>query len=412
MSPSILHSVTRSAAQTLIAHKLRTLLTLLSLIVGTGTIIAIASIIAGYDHAISEMYRAFGPTMIMAFKYKLSAAGVSWDESRRRPLTLEQAGAIAAQCEVCREVSTILVSNNLSETFSGRHKGNELTGLLVNGVDELYQASGAVLKSGRFVSATDNRHRLPVCVLGEDLQRAWFPHLDPVGKLVEVDGHQFEVIGVVERPAATLPGMEDRRVLVPYFTMKKMFPHARENMIMIFAQDPASVPEAIDQIRSILRAGRKLRPGSADDFALTTADEIIAQYRRNSLLMEIILVVFGSIGLVVSGVGVMNIMLISVSERTREIGVRRAVGASRIDILTQCLAESVFLTTSGGFVGVGIGAIAAGSIRVAFPAIPAMVPLWAVAAGLAISLSVGLFFGMWPAEKAASLNPVEALRSE
>jgi putative ABC transport system permease protein len=412
MTPSVLTSALHSAVQTLTAHKLRTFLTLLSLIAGTGTIITIASIIAGYDSAVSDMYRSFGPTMVIAFKYKLGLSGVSWEDSKRKPLSLEQSKAVAERCQTCSEVSTVLLSNDISDTFVGRYKGSELMGLVVNGVDESYQASGTVLKSGRFISSADNGRRLAVCVLGEDIQKAWFPNLEPVGKLIDVAGHQLEVVGVMERPAATLPGMEDRRILVPYATMRKMRLGTRENMLMIFARDTRSLPEAMDQVRSILRIERRLRASQPDDFALTTAEEIISQYRKNAVLMEVVLVVFGSIGLIVSGVGVMNIMLISVNERTQEIGIRRAVGASRTDILTQCLAEAIILTTSGGLIGVGIGALGAVGVRAVFPAIPAQVPLWAVGVGFAVSLSVGLFFGIWPAEKAASLNPVDAVRHE
>jgi ABC-type antimicrobial peptide transport system permease subunit len=350
--------------------------------------------------------------MVIAFKYKLGLTGVSWEDSKRKPLTLEQSNAVAERCQTCSEVSTVLLSNSITETFTGKYKDMELSGLVVNGVDESYQASGTVLKMGRFISGVDNGHRLPVCVLGEDVQKAWFPNMDPAGKTVDVAGHQFEVIGVMERPAATLPGMEDRRVLLPYTTMRKMGLGARENMLMIFARDTGSLPAAMDQIQSILRMERRVRASQPDDFALTTAEEIIGQYRRNAVLMEVVLVVFGSIGLIVSGVGVMNIMLISVSERTQEIGIRRAVGASRADILTQCLAEAIILTSSGGVLGVGLGALSAMGIRVAFPAIPAQVPLWAAVVGFGVSLSVGLFFGIWPAEKAASLDPVEALRHE
>ena len=281
----------------------------------------------------------------------------------------------------------------------------------MGGTEEAYAAGGTVMRSGRFLSIADNQHHLPVVVIGEDLAKSWFPNVDPVGKWVEIDGHQLEVIGAMERPAASFPGEEDRRVLLPYNTMRKMFPSAKENMLVVIAY-PGKVAAAMDEVYGVLRQERRLKPSDPDNFAITTAEQMVEEFRKMMSVTAIVMVVLSSIGLLVGGVGVMNIMLVSVTERTKEIGVRKAVGAKRGDIVTQFLTEAVVLTGLGGLLGMFLGWLLSLGARMVFPSIPTTVPLWAAIMGVTVSVGVGLFFGIWPAAKAARLDPVEALRYE
>jgi putative ABC transport system permease protein len=232
-----------------------------------------------------------------------------------------------------------------------------------------------------------------------------------VGKWIEVQGHQFRIVGVMARMAASFPGQEDRRVLVPFFTMRKMFPNAKEIMFVIVAQ-PGMADRAIDETQAVLRQLRRLPPNKPDDFWLSTGNQMLEDFHRITATVAIVMVALSSIGLLVGGIGVMNIMLVSVTERTREIGIRKAVGARRSDIIVQFLTEAVVLTGLGGLLGMTLGWAASLLFRLAFPNLPTSVPLWAALMGVSVSIAVGLFFGTWPAVKAARLDPVTALAYE
>ncbi len=407
---SDLISAAGMAFATIREHKMRSFLTVLGVIIGTSTVIAVGSIITGLDSSITNAIRSFGPTTIMAFKFNFGFRNVTREEFMRKPLTIENARAITERCPSCQYVSPYLIADFRTVHYA-KYKGNDMYQLEIGGTEEAYAAGGTVMKYGRFLSDTENRHHLPVCVIGEDIQKAWFPNLDPVGKWIEVDGHHLEIVGVMERPAANMPGQEDRRVLLPYFSMKKMFPTAKENMLVIVAYE-GKVAQAMDEVRGILRQERRLKKDEPDNFALMTAEQLIEQFRNLMAVTALVMVVLSSIGLLVGGVGVMNIMLVSVTERTREIGVRKAVGARRFNIVAQFLTEATVLTGIGGIVGILVGWLLSLAAKLVFSEVPTAIPLWAMALGISVSVGVGLFFGIWPAAKAAKLDPVEALRYE
>ena len=404
------------ALGTIREHKLRSFLTVLGVIIGTGTVIAVGSIITGLDSTISNIFRSMGPNTMMVFKFSIGPrfGHLSSEERLRKPLSLENARAIAERCPSVEYVSPYLLPPNLF-TRGGinraRYKGDEIYDFQFAGTEEGYAAGGTVMTSGRFISDTDNKHHLPVVVIGEDIRKSWFPSVDPVGKSIEINGHQLEVIGAMERPAASFPGEEDRRLLLPYFTMKKMFPNAKENMLIVIAKEGMLAP-AMDEVRSILRIERRVPYDKPDSFSISTPQQMLEDFRSIMAVTAIVMVVLSSIGLLVGGIGVMNIMLVSVTERTREIGVRKAVGAKRSDIIVQFLTEAVVLTGLGGLLGMMLGWLISLGSHAIFPNLPTSVPLWAVVMGIAVSVSVGLFFGIWPAAKAARLDPVEALRYE
>jgi len=234
---------------------------------------------------------------------------------------------------------------------------------------------------------------------------------DPVGKWIDVNGHKFEIVGVMLRPAASFPGQDDTRLLLPYFTMRKMFPASRENMLVVVAM-PGKLPAAIDEARVVMRIQRHVPPSKPDDFFISTSEQMVEQFHNVTAMVALVMVVLSSIGLLVGGIGVMNIMLVSVTERTREIGIRKAIGARRADIVLQFLTEAVVLTGLGGLIGMTFGWGISFTCRMIFPSLPTAVPLWAAALGVIVSVAVGLFFGIWPANKAARLDPVVALRYE
>jgi putative ABC transport system permease protein len=415
MTGSEVYSAVRMALATIREHKMRSLLTVLGVIIGTGTVIAVGSIITGVDGAVVNAMRSMGPETGFVFQFSLGFRGnITREEIARKSLRWEDVLAVRDRCPSIAAVSPLL----LPPTFLRggrdhvRYKANDVYQIELNGTDESYIAGGnEKMKLGRFFSDGESQHRQPVVVIGEDLQKALFASEDPLNKWVVVDGHQFEVLGVLARQSASLPGQEDRRVLLPYFTMRKMFPTAKDNLI-IFVAKPGKLAVAIDEVAVVLRQQRRVPLNKPDNFWISTGEQMIDQFRDITSMVALVMVVLSSIGLLVGGIGVMNIMLVSVTERTREIGIRKAVGAKRTDIIAQFLTEAVVLTVMGGLMGMAFGWLISLLSRVFFPSLPTAVPLWTVVMGFAVSVGVGLFFGVWPATKAANLDPVEALRYE
>lgn len=404
-------SAVRMALNTIRESRMRSLLTVLGVVIGTGTIIGVGSIITGLDGAITNIIRQFGPDNMIVFKFSGGFRGhITPEEWRRKPLTLENARTIEERCPSVEHVSPYLFPDNLRFPRA-KYKGDEMYNIDIGGTEEGYAAGGTEMMYGRFFSDAENRRHMPVAVIGEDIYKGLYQGMDPTGKPVEIGGHTFQVIGVMKRPAASMPGDEDRRVLLPYFTMKKMFPGARENMLIVTAKK-GLLARAMDEVRMVLRQERKVGYNDPDNFWISSAEQLIADFRRVTAMVAIVMVVLSSIGLLVGGIGVMNIMLVSVTERTREIGIRKAVGARRADIVVQFLTEAATLTALGGVLGLMFGWAVSMLVRIVFPALPTSVPLWAAATGVIVSIGVGLFFGIWPAGKAARLDPVVALRYE
>jgi putative ABC transport system permease protein len=400
-------------------HKLRAFLTVLGVIIGTGTIIGVGSILTGLDGAITGVLRSFGTNSLIVFKFPVGVrfGNLSAEERQRKPLTYENAVAIAERCPSVENASPYLFPWDMNargpQILKIRYKGNDMLQIDMGGTEEGYAREGgqAEMRTGRFFTDFENRHHMPVVVIGEDVEKALFSNQDPLGKTVDVNGHELEVIGTMKRPAASFPGQEDRRVLLPYFTMHKMFPSAKENMIVVSAK-PGRMAAAIDEVRAVLRQERRVPPSKNDNFAISTSEQMVEDFHKLTAVTVLVMVVLSSIGLLVGGIGVMNIMLVSVTERTREIGVRKAIGARRIDIIVQFLTEAVVLTGLGGCLGMFFGWVVSLAARMIFPTLPTTVPLWAAGLGVVVSVGIGLFFGIWPANKAARLDPVVALRYE
>jgi putative ABC transport system permease protein len=393
-------------------HKLRAFLTVLGVIIGTGTIIGVGSILTGFDSAVTNVLKSFGTDTIIAFKFKIGVrfGNLSPEERKRKPLSYENAMAIKERCPSVSHVSPYLFPSR--GFHKARYKGNDLLQLDMGGTDPSYAAGGqAEMKSGRFFTEFENLHRSPVVVIGEDVNKALFAGEEAVGKNLEVDGHSYMVVGVMNRPANSFPGQQDNRVLFPYWTMRKLEPGAEEHMIVIVAHQ-GLLNKAMDEVYGVLRQERRVKYDQPDSFSLSTSEQMIEDFRQVTAVTALVMVVLSSVGLLVGGIGVMNIMLVSVTERTKEIGVRKAIGARRIDIIIQFLTEAVVLTFSGGLIGMAFGWLISQAAAFAFPTLPTTVPVWAVALGLLVSVGVGVFFGLWPASKAAGLDPVEALRYE
>ena len=411
MNKLAFHNGIRLALGTIRSHKLRAFLTVLGVIIGTGTIIGVSAILTGFDASITGVLRSFGPNSIIVFKFPVGfrVGNLSPEERTRKNLTYENAVHIQERCDAVEYVSPMLFPN---KSINVHYKGNDMYDVDLFGVEEAYARQGQVdLHVGRFFTDEESRHRLPVAVVGADIEKGLFANLDPIGKTINVDGHEFTVIGTMLRPAASFFGDTDNRVLVPYGMMQKMFPNARENAIVVSARE-GKLPQALDEVRTVLRIDRHVPYNKPDNFALSTAEQMVADFRQITAMTFLVMVVLSSIGLLVGGIGVMNIMLVSVTERTYEIGIRKAVGARKADVLIQFLVEAAVLTGMGGICGILFGWIISLISRAVFTSLPASVPLWSAVLGIVVSVAVGLFFGIWPANKAARLDPVVALRYE
>jgi putative ABC transport system permease protein len=402
---------TMLALDTIRAHKLRSLLTMLGVIIGTGTIIGVGAILTGFDGAVTNVFKSFGPNSIIVMREPaFRTTDLTPEQRARKQFTYENVGTIRDECLACSRVSGMMWPNH--GPIVTRYKGNALYQSQVRGVEESYAQGGQVdMNQGRFFTEFEDRHRASVTVIGADTQKALFGEENPIGKMIDVDGGQFEVIGTMFRPSASFFDSSDNRVLLPFFSMMKMYPNAKDMAISVTASD-GLLPQAIDQIHTILRIQRHVAPNKPDNFEITTATQMVEQFRQITAMTFLVMIVLSSIGLLVGGIGVMNIMLVSVTERTREIGTRKAIGARRIDIVIQFLLEASVLTGLGGLAGLVLGWMIAMASKLVFPSLPTAVPAWAAIAGIVVSVGVGLFFGIWPASKAAKLDPVIALRYE
>jgi ABC-type antimicrobial peptide transport system permease subunit len=400
------------ALDTLRTHKFRAFLTILGVLIGTATVIGVASIFEGLDRQVVEMMESFGTRTLFIYKFDPGIkTTLTHEEATRKPLTYEDALAIR---DLCPSVETVAV-----ETFvwgppvTAKYKKEEMLDANFSGpTPEAFQTMNADLKDGRLYTDIDNLHRRDVAVLGADVIKRLFQNEDPIGKAITVDGHSFEVIGALDKRKQFLgENGNDRVVFIPYWTFRKYYPDAKENFITAMAF-PGKLEQAKDEVTGLLRRRRNLKWSDPDNFGISSADAIITQFRDIMGTVVLVTIVISSIGLMVGGIGVMNIMLVSVTERTREIGVRKAIGARRSDIAWQFLLEAMSLTGAGGVMGILAGYTLSFLIRTLVPALPSHVPLWSAFVGFVVAVSIGLFFGLWPAVKASRLDPIVALRYE
>jgi putative ABC transport system permease protein len=377
-------------------------------------IMLVAALITGFDQKVQENIKQFGADTAFISKWDQGMHGGNppLEERQRKPLTIEDAIAIQEGSPAVKNL-TAFIQTGWMQTHSVRTKAGEVTAIDYRGVQPNFgqvYANAATL-AGRFISEGDDLHREKVVMLGENVAPVLFPEGNAVGKDVMIDGADFLVIGVVEKPKGGIGmGDEDRRVLIPFNTFKKIYSGADELNIRMQAY-PGLLDQAVDQAREVLDRRRHVPYGGKENFSIATAEQQVAEFHKIVSMVAVATVVLSSIGLLIGGVGVMNIMLVSVTERTREIGVRKAIGARSGDITLQFLLEAMALTGTGGVIALVLVNGLALLVKLTLQW-PASVPLWAAATGIIVSVSIGLIFGVWPAMKAARLDPVEALRYE
>ncbi|HET8781889.1 MAG TPA: ABC transporter permease [Pyrinomonadaceae bacterium] len=400
-------------------HKFRSFLTVLGIVIGVMTAICIASILTGMRQNIVSMIEEYGTNNIYAFHLSTGPrTGEDRSERTRKPLTVADAETIKAQAPAVEDVAWIAPNvgygggpfdDNI--TYQGRnYRWGNTQGVSANHGD----LTNVVVKEGRYITELDDAQRANVMVIGVNAAEALFPGMNNVaGANVRMGGYNFEVIGVLEKRKAGFFGEneEDNAVYIPFRTAQKIAP-ARGYLLMIIRGRTGQVLEALTQSEEILRRRRGVKFGDPNNFDIKTADKFIEQFDSITAMIGLVAIAISCLGLLVGGIGVMNIMLVSVTERTKEIGVRKAIGARRRDIVRQFLFEAMMLTFLGGVLGVLLAAGISKLIMLLIPSLPATIPTWAVVTGLTVSIGVGLIFGVWPARKASRLDPIECLRYE
>ena len=403
----------KQAMDTLRTHKTRSALTVFGVVLGVSVIMLVSALITGFNRKVEEQINQVGADTAFISKWDQHRNGPPPLEERlRKPLTPEDAAALEERCPAVKS-ATAWIEPRWDTTHAIRTGGGEVTAIDFRGVQAAFGQvySNATMKEGRFISDGDDLHREKVVVIGESVAPVLFPDGHILGKDAMIDGSAFQVIGVLQKPKGGFAeDEEDRRVLIPYRTFTKIYPGADDVNIRAEAY-PGRLPEAVDQIREVMERRRNIPFGGKDNFSISTAAEQVELFHQIVDKVALAMVVLSSVGLLVGGIGVMNIMLVSVTERTREIGVRKAIGAKQSDITWQFLLEAMTLTGVGGVIALVLvnGLVILVRLTLKWPGV---VPVWAAVTGVAVSVSIGLIFGVWPAMKAARLDPVEALRYE
>ncbi len=408
--------IVRMAFDSLRAHKLRSALTVLGIVIGVAVVIIVASLLTGVRQSLIAVVEEYGANNIYAFHLSTGPSLGPRDaaERQRKPLTYEDGEAIARLAPAVETVAGDLFVSWLDSTITYKgityHRGG------VEGVTASYAAATNVsVREGRFITEADDQNRRNVMVVGVNVVDALFPGQEGnvVGTEVKLGGRPFEIVGVLEKRKNAIFGEndEDNAIYIPLRTAHEVSPGSEYLMLVIQAKT-GQLRAALDQSEEILRRRRGVKFDQPNNFDLGTADKFVQQFDSIFAAIGLIAIAISGVGLLVGGIGVMNIMLVSVTERTQEIGIRKALGARRRDIVRQFLYEAMTLTAAGGIIGVVLAGLASKLIALLLPTLPASIPLWAVIAGLAVSIFVGLAFGVWPARKASRLDPIECLRYE
>jgi len=365
------------------------------------------------NKAFAEQIEALGSNSIWATKFEPSFGHQpNSEELHRKELTLDDADAIRREAPSAMSVSPLY--RKIAETVRYEDKQSDTPILL--GVTPYYEfTQSSYVGRGRFISDLDVEERSNVCVVGQDLVRALFPFVDPLDKQVKIAGRPFKVIGVMEPLGNFLGQSRDNSIFIPIKTFEKYYPelHFPESIYVIIVRpvSRAYVKSAVDEMTDILRRRRRVAAGAPNTFGISSQDALLDVYNQLTGATYLVLTAISFVALMIGGIGVMNIMLVSVTERTKEIGLRKAVGATRSNILSQFLIEAVVLTGIGGLLGLIVGEVASLLMNKYSP-LPAFVPAWAIGVGVGVSAAVGIVFGLWPAWKAARLDPIESLRYE
>ncbi|HXG83682.1 MAG TPA: ABC transporter permease [Pyrinomonadaceae bacterium] len=407
----------KMAFATLRANKLRSFLTIIGVVIGVITVMLISSIISGIDTAVTKQVESFGTNSIFLYKFKVGfrTGKLSREERTRKPLTVEDADAVNNLPTIDAAVPFLDVSSNRfgQKILVTGGNGKTSSTVRLNGTfPNIEKSTREVLVDGRWFTQAESDAKDDVAVIGVSVVDAYFPYESPLGKTLEIGGRQFRVIGVLQKKEQFGGGGgnndQSNTIYMPMGSALRIKPNSDDLFILAIAKN-GMLDRAKDQVQDLLRVRRQVPYGEPDNFSMDTAESIIENFRSITQYVALAMIFISSIGLMIGGIGVMNIMLVSVTERTREIGIRKALGAKQSDILLQFLVEAATLTGFGGVIGLFIGWLLTLLVKLVMPS---YVPWWAPVLGFFASVGIGIVFGMFPAWKAARLDPIEALRYE
>ncbi len=414
MRSGLTREIVGMAFDSIRSHKLRSFLTLLGIMIGVTTVIGMVSIIQGLNASFMRELQSAGSDLILIAKFDPVRMGeMTAEERRRKDITYDDAMSLEETCDLVKAVSIDVVPS-FSQAIEIKAQGRKSDGAIIMGVNDRFTTVFNLYapKEGRFLTTSEIEHNARTCMLGFELAETLFPHQSPLGRSIRIGPESFTVVGVLNKRGQMFGQSRDNFVGIPITTLMKYYPYNLENLeIAAVPRHPGTINATIEQIRSALRIRRKVAPGQPDDFTIYTQDTMLDLYNQITGAAYLVMIVISSIGLLVGGIGVMNIMLVAAKERTREIGIRKALGALSSDILRQFLIEAMVLTATGGILGTLAGFGLALIVRSATP-LPAAVTGWSIFLGLFVSISVGLFFGIFPARKAARVDPIVSLRYE
>jgi putative ABC transport system permease protein len=399
----------RIATASLWSHKLRSALTLLGVVIGVMSVIAVVSLVNGLNKFVAERVFNLGADVFLINRAPSIITNVDqWEASqKRRKFHYDDYEAVRDGCRSCEAVAA-----NVSKVGQVKYGTDYLSDSSILGfTHEMPEVLSRELAEGRYFTRADVERAAPVCDVGYDIVEKLLPGSDPIGKEIHVDTGQCEVIGVAKKRGSVMGQSQDNWVIMPLTTYQAMYARDDSVRIWVKAENTKALDPTMDEVRQILRGRRHLKYNDADDFAMETNQSFLSLWSSISGTFFGVMIGIASIALVVGGIVIMNIMLVSVTERTREIGLRKSLGARQSDIRMQFLIESSTLAAIGGAFGVAMGIVLA-KVVTWTTALPSSVQLWSVLTGLLMATSVGLFFGVYPAAKAARLDPVVALRSE
>jgi len=401
----------KMAVSAIWAHKLRSFLTLLGVIIGVTTIIAMMSVIAGLQKQIEKDMSELAPN---TFQVQRNDPNFGFNAGHRRYkyrpiITREHSDAIKRYCP-----SVSLVGPEgwmFGKEIKYHDKKTNPNISIGGGLPEFAVNNGYYVQDGRFVTNGDDDFNRQVVVLGWGVAQKLFEYEDPLGKQVKIDGSRYTVIGILEESGSSWDSNHDHHVVIPLSTFEKNYGDKHSLNITVQAKSAALFEKAKEEVIEVMRAQRGLKPSEENDFAIWSSNTLIDTFNKMTFGIKAAAIGICAISLLVAGIGIMNIMLVSVTERTREIGIRKAIGGQKRHIMAQFIVEAVVLSEIGGIIGVGLG-FAVGKIFGSVAHMPTAIPMWSVALGLVFCSFVGLLFGIWPAAKAANLQPIEALRYE